>query len=213
MQSHIGTRATRDTANRQITPAKSSLLETAKSSADCSFSIKRRTPTAVVGADSLYFSDLCQALNQCGIHVVAGELDQSLSLAVEHQPDIILVASPPIGHAMKTCQSLLENPLTTNIPIFVSSLGDAMVDNISSIFLKGTAKATPGEFHFRQSMRSKGAFAADDNEYGDASKRRRQLLNVLDLLRYAEDQISRLNLETSTVLLGATVADVARNLK
>ncbi|MCA6120134.1 hypothetical protein J6524_35655 [Bradyrhizobium sp. WSM 1738] len=60
-------------------------------------------------------------------------------------------------------------------------------------------------FHERQ-------FAEDIHSLAD-SERRKQLLSILDLLRYAEAEVRELDLETSAVLLAATITDVAQNLE
>ncbi|QOZ23931.1 hypothetical protein [Bradyrhizobium sp. CCBAU 51753] len=170
-------------------------------------------PVALVVAAKLYLRDLWQALDQSGIHVVAAEFERSVSLAIEHQPDIILVASPPIGDAVNACQRLLENPSTINIPIFLSSLGDKIINDACSIFFNTPTQARLDDFPSRQTARGKKGGTAGDAESAVDVKRRRQLLSMLDLLRYAETEISKLGLETSSVLLGATIADVAENLE
>lgn len=167
----------------------------------------------LVAAARPYLKELRQAIGQSRIHAVTGEFERTISLALEHQPDLILVTGPPVADALKTCKRVLENPSTRNIPISLISLHN-MSDNASSIFLKPSAQGMPGEFQYRQIVRgNKGAFAADDNQYSVDGKRQKQLMGILDLLRYAEAEISELDLETSAVLLGAAIADLARNFK
>ncbi|MCK1670194.1 hypothetical protein [Bradyrhizobium sp. 153] len=171
-------------------------------------------PVALVVAARDYLRDLRRALNQFEIHLLTAEFERSLSLAAEHQPDIILVASPPIGEAVKACQRLLENPSTTSIPIFLNSLGDNTVHNISSIFLNAPAQATTSGFAYWQSPPgNKGGVTVDDTGNGNGNDKRRQLLSILQMLRNAEIEVSRLNLETSGLLLGATIADISQRLK
>lgn len=171
----------------------------------------RRAPTALVVAARPYASELRQALDQSSIHVLAAEFERTVFLAVEHQPDLILVASPPIRDALKTCQRLLENRSTRDIPISLISLDCNMVDEAST---KGRTLATAGEFPDRLTARErKGRFTGVNNQLAVDGQRQKQLLSVLDLLRYLETEISELELETSAVLLGAAIADVAQKLK
>lgn len=53
----------------------------------------------------------------------------------------------------------------------------------------------------------------DGNQPVTDNRRQKQLLSLLDLLRYAEAEIAELNLETSAVLLRATIAELAQNVE
>ncbi|WP_143270748.1 hypothetical protein [Bradyrhizobium brasilense] len=59
-------------------------------------------------------------------------------------------------------------------------------------------------------MRAK---ALEDDQPVANGTRKEQLLSILNLLRYAEAETAELNLETSKVLLGAAIADVAQHLE
>ncbi|MGY4353206.1 hypothetical protein ACVWXM_009723 [Bradyrhizobium sp. GM7.3] len=177
-----------------------------------SLSTKCRTPITLVAAARPYLKELRQAIGRSRIHAIAGEFGRTISLALEHQPDLILVTVPPLVGALKTCKLVLENHSTKNIPLSLISLRN-MSDDTSSVFLKPRAQATPGEFQHRHIVRgNNGEFAAaDDNQYSVDGKRQMKLMGLLELLRYAEAEITELDLETSAVLLAATIADVAQN--
>lgn len=116
------------------------------------------------------------------------------------------------NEAVETYQRVLKS-LLRNMPINLL-LGYDMVDKSSSNLFNSSAQARAGEFPHRQITRgSKEGLAAGDNRYVLDGKRQMQLLSILDLLRYAEGALSELDLETSAVLMKATIADVARNLE
>ncbi|UVO35693.1 hypothetical protein KUL72_30510 [Bradyrhizobium arachidis] len=166
-------------------------------------------PVALLIAAQPHLRDLWLALEKSGIRVVASEFERSLALAVEYQPDIVLVASPPIEDAVKTCERLLETPLTTNIPIFLTSL-----DGDSSVPHTVPAQEASANRPDRQITQvNRPHLVADDEQYRNDCDRRRALRAILEMLHYAETEISKLNLETSTALLGATIAEVAQELK
>lgn len=170
-------------------------------------------PMALVVAASSYFNELWEAIDHSETHAVVVDFEGAVALALEHQPDLILVVPPPIRDALKSCERLLGNRATRNIPISLVSLGHNMIDDASSISLKSRAQATANEFLHRKFVRDKGKLVADNDQHVVHPRRQKQLLGILDLLRYAEAEISKLELETSVVLLGATIADVAQNLK
>lgn len=168
-------------------------------------------PTLVVAAARPYLNALWRALNPSRIDVVTAEFERAVSVAVENQPDLILVASPPIPDALKTCERLLENGSTRNIPISLISLDYNVIDGASSFFLKAPAQMAAAKFGHRPSARdSKGTTSDTQSVVGE--KRKKQLLSVVNLLNYAENEILDLNLETSAVLLEATIADLVQNL-
>lgn len=171
-------------------------------------STDQHKPLALALAARPYLNELRQAVDQSGIHVLGAEFERAVCLAVEHQPDIILVASPPIEDALQTCRHLLENYSSRNIPISLISLDCNMID---TPFTETPALATAGETPYRQ-------FAADYKEgLADAQptnddKRTTRLLSVVNLLRYVEVEIVELKLETSAVLLEAMIVDLAQSL-
>lgn len=170
-------------------------------------------PMVLVVAATCYFNELWEAIDHSETHAIVVEFEGAVALALEHQPDLILVVPPPIRDALKSCERLLENRSTRNIPISLISLGHNMIDDAPSISLKSHAQATASEVLYRKLVRDKGKLVANNNQHVIHRRRQKQLLGILDLLRYAEAEISKLELETSVVLLGATIADVAQNLK
>lgn len=95
-----------------------------------------------------------------------------------------------------------------------TSVDHNMSDGSSSIFAKAPPRGTLGEFLFRLTdQRKEDKFAGDNNVGLADSQWKKQVSNILDLLRYAEVEIAELNLETATVLLGAAIADLVKNLE
>ncbi|RXG86621.1 hypothetical protein [Bradyrhizobium zhanjiangense] len=171
-------------------------------------------PIALVVAARPYLKELRQALDQSRIQIVTAEFERSVPVAIEHQPDLILIASQPIPDVLQTCQRLLENGSTRNIPIFLISLEFSGIDNAPPVFRETAPQTRAGEFSHRSTpRRDKGKFPQDNDHSVVNSRRQTQLLSVLDLLCYAEAEIAELGIETSAALLGATIADVAQNLE
>ncbi|MCK1412426.1 hypothetical protein IVB55_05070 [Bradyrhizobium sp. CW4] len=168
-------------------------------------------PMALIVAAKPYLEELWQAVDKSRIYVIAAEFEHAVSLAIEHQPDLILVASPPIPEALQTCQRLLENDSTRNIPIFLISLAYNTVEGCLPTFRATAPRVGTGEFSHRSPPR-RGSGKFDRDSMVEA-QRQAQLLSILDLLRYAEAEIEELGIETSAALLGATIADVAQNLE
>ncbi|MCK1516070.1 hypothetical protein IVB22_26640 [Bradyrhizobium sp. 190] len=180
-------------------------------------SMERRIPMALVIAAAPHLGELKQVIDQCidgsPIHVITTEFKHSVLLAIALLPDLILVASPPTRDALKTCQRLLENSSTRTIPICLIALDTEMVNDVACLSLKAPTKPTAGELPYRlKARRDKGLFAEDNHSVAHA-KRRKQLLSIIDLLRNAEAEMAELDLETSAMLLGAAMADVAQHLE
>lgn len=162
-------------------------------------------PMTLVLAAKPYLKELKHAVGQSRIQVVTAEFERAVSLALEHQPDLILLVSPPIPNVLQTCERLLENEFTKNIPIFLLSLDHNMIDDRLAILHDATPQARAGG-----ALYDKRTFGQDNDQN---RQRQQQLLSILDLLRYAEAEIAELGIETSAVLLGATITDVAKNLQ
>ncbi|WP_456815565.1 hypothetical protein [Bradyrhizobium sp. USDA 4508] len=168
-------------------------------------------PVALVVAARAYLDELQQAIDQSKIDVVTTEFGRVVPLAAKYQPNLILVAFPPIEDALKTCQRLLENCSTRSIPISLISLGHNRLDD--------TLVCTPAEavldaFPYRQVARaSKEKPSAEGPQPVTSGNRQKQLLNIIDMLRYAEKEVLGLKIETSAVLLTATIADLLQNLE
>ncbi|WP_439406491.1 hypothetical protein ACNJX9_34400 [Bradyrhizobium sp. DASA03076] len=154
---------------------------------------ERHAPVALVVAAIHHLSEL-QGIDRSKVHVVKTEFERIVSLAVKHQPDLILVACPPVGEALKACQCLLKNPSMRNIPIFLISMG-------YDTFPHGQLLSPVKE-----------EFVTADDRYVTKGKRQKRLTSILNLLRYAEAEIAELDLEISAALLGAAIADIARQL-
>ncbi|UVO30481.1 hypothetical protein [Bradyrhizobium arachidis] len=171
-------------------------------------------PTALVVAARPYFNGLSQAIDQSETYMIRAGFERAIAMAVEHRPDIILVVSAPIRKALETCERLLENRSTRSIPIFIISLGCNMFHSPSSTLRNKHTEARIAGVPNRQIARgNKGKLNADDGQDMVDGTRKTQLLSILDLLRYAEAEVSELELETSAVLLGAAITDLAQNLK
>ncbi|MHB0773888.1 PleD family two-component system response regulator [Bradyrhizobium sp. 1.29L] len=170
-------------------------------------STERRAPMVLAIAARPYLDRLSKVLDQSEVCLVAAEFERSVFAAADSQPDLILVASPPIGDALNTCQRLRENRSTRYIPIFLISLNYNVIDDTSSIH-QATAGASPC-----RNKSDKRVIAAEDAPSLVGRKEKKQLEGILHLLRYVEAEIIQLHLETSAVLLGASIADLAQNLE
>lgn len=172
---------------------------------------ERRISVALVAAAKPHLNDLLQAVDRSGLHVVIAEFERAVSFVEKHQPDLIFVAAPPILDALKACERLLENGSTRDIPLFLVVLDYNAIDEP---FITAPARSTAGEVLYLEIARSrKEECAADDTASTVDCKRQKRLLSVLDLLQYAEAEITELDLETSAVLLEATIADLVQHLE
>lgn len=176
-------------------------------------SSERRMPMTLVAAAKPYLKELRQAVDQSRVQVIMAEFERAVSLAVEHRPDLILVASPPIGDVVQTCQCLLENGSTRNIPIFLIFLDCNTNPADPSSLREATLRAGASECPCGATPRGdKKQFVHDDQSMTNGS-RQKQLLSILDLLHYAEAEVAELGIETSSALLRATIADVDQHLE
>ncbi|WP_456794026.1 hypothetical protein [Bradyrhizobium sp. USDA 4506] len=92
------------------------------------------------------------------------------------------------------------------------SVGGSAINYASSISPKAHFGARVCKSSHRQSECSKREVAADDNRPLVDQQLHRKLVSTLQLLRYAEAELSELNLETSVVLLRAAIVDIAQNV-
>lgn len=171
-------------------------------------------PMALVVASRPYLTELKQAIDQPRMQVITSEFDSAVSLAVEHQPDLILVAPPPIPDVLHLCERLLENGLTKNIPIFLISVDHSAIDGGPSLLHMAASQARDGDLSdLQKSRRWGGTMGQDERQYVPRTQRQKQLLSILDLLHYVEGEIAEIGIETSAALLEATIADVAQWLR
>ncbi|QQO23659.1 hypothetical protein JJB98_28945 [Bradyrhizobium diazoefficiens] len=171
-------------------------------------------PMALVVASRPYLTELKQAIDQPRMQVITSEFDSAVSLAVEHQPDLILVAPPPIPDVLHLCERLLENGLTKNIPIFLISVDHSAIDGGPSLLHMTASQARDGDLSdLQKSRRWGGTMGQDERQYVPRTQRQKQLLSILDLLHYVEGEIAEIGIETSAALLEATIADVAQWLR
>ncbi|MGY4257849.1 CheY-like chemotaxis protein [Bradyrhizobium sp. USDA 4516] len=165
-------------------------------------------PMALVVAARPYLTELWQAVDQSRIQVVPAEFEHTVSLAAQHQPDLILIASPPIADVLETCQRLLESSSTRNIPIFLIPVDYSLSDGSPS-----APRATTVKFpYWLEEQCVKEGDARDRGQSMVSNPRQTQLLSILDLLRYAEAEVAELDIETSVALLAATIADITQHL-
>ncbi|WP_028351638.1 hypothetical protein [Bradyrhizobium murdochi] len=92
-----------------------------------------------------------------------------------------------------------------NILISSNWLNDKAIDDA---FIRTPAQATISDF-LRQVVRDSKLESAAQSVIGE---RQKQLLIIINLLRYAEAEILELNLEISAVLLGAAITDLTQQL-
>lgn len=171
-------------------------------------------PMALVVASRPYLADLKQAIDQPRMQVITSGFERAVSLAVEHQPDLILVAPPPIPDVLHLCERLLKNGLTKNIPIFLISVDHNAIDGGPSLLHTAASRARDGDFSdLQKSRRRERTMGQDERQYVPRTQRQKQLLSILDLLHYVEAEIAEMGIETSAALLGATIADVAQRLR
>lgn len=169
----------------------------------------RRVQMALVSAATRCLKGLRKPVGQSGPHLVSEEFERTLLFAAGHQPDFSLVACAPIRDALKNCQRLLGKR-SERLSSFIS-VGGSTINCAFSRLFEASTHATVRD---RQAKRSSNdESAADDNHSLIDQKRYRRLVSTLELLRYAEAELAELNLETSTVLLRATIVDVAQNVE
>lgn len=87
-----------------------------------------------------------------------------------------------------------------------------MIDHASSIS-KTPAEATAGEPPCQQISSNAEELRSEATQSEVDSIRQKQLLSIIDLLRYAEAEILELHIETSAVLVGAAITDLAQDLE
>ncbi|MCK1691088.1 hypothetical protein [Bradyrhizobium sp. 145] len=114
----------------------------------------------------------------------------------------------------KSFQGLLRYRSTRRIPMALVSLACAVIDSHShghQITIEARANSLPN----RQISRDKAEKHADDGDQpiDISSEEQRQLLCIVELLRYAEAEVSALHFETPAVLLGAAIAELAERLR
>lgn len=171
-------------------------------------------PMALVVALKHCLTELKQAIDQPRMQVITSEFERAVSLAVEHQPDLILVAPPPIPDVLHLCERLLENGLTKNIPIFLISVDHNAIDGGPPLLHTAASRARDGDLSdLQKSFRRARNMGQDANQCVPRTQRQKQLLSILDLLHYVEAEIAEIGIETSAALLEATIADVAQWLR
>lgn len=171
-------------------------------------------PMALVVTSRPYLTELQQAIDQPRMQVITAEFERAVSLAVEHQPDLILVAPPPIPDVLHLCKRLLENDSTKNIPIFLISVDYNAIDGVPPLLRTTASPARDGDFSDTLKPRRRGGkVGQDERQYVPITQRQKQLLSILDLLHYVEAEIAEMGIETSAALLEATIADVAQRLR
>lgn len=171
-------------------------------------------PMALVVASRPCLTELKQAIDQPRMRVITSEFERAVSLAVEHQPDLILVAPPPIPDVLHLCERLLKNGLTKNIPIFLISVDHNAIDGGPPLLRTAGSRARDGDLSdLQKSFRRGGTMGQDAYQHVARTQRQTQLLSILDLLHYVEAEIAEIGIETSAALLEATIADVAQWLR
>ncbi|SPP98232.1 protein of unknown function [Bradyrhizobium vignae] len=105
-------------------------------------------------------------------------------------------------------ERLRGQPVNETQSNFIVALSCGTIDHDSCNYLKAAVRVR--DFQYRHIMPAK---ALEDDQSVANGKRKEQLLSILNLLRYAEAEIAELHLDTSKVLLGAAIADVAQHLE
>lgn len=171
-------------------------------------------PMTLVVALRHYLAELRQAIDRPSVQVITVEFERAVSLAVEHRPDLILIAPPPISDVLHLCKRLLENDSTQSIPIFLISVAYNAIDGDPPLLRTTASPARDGDCSDPlKSHRQGGKVAQDEGRYVPRTQRQKQLLSILDLLHYAEAEVAEMGIETSAALLEATIADVAQWLR
>ncbi|MCK1396787.1 hypothetical protein IVB45_05780 [Bradyrhizobium sp. 4] len=85
---------------------------------------------------------------------------------------------------------------------------------IYATFIDTSTDTAAGEFRGRKiAQLREGELTAQGAQFTAPRTRQTLLLSVIGLLRYAEAEVLELKLETSAVLLGATIAELEQNLE
>ncbi|MCC8977855.1 hypothetical protein [Bradyrhizobium acaciae] len=148
------------------------------------------------------------------MQVITAEFESAVSAAARRQPDLILIAPPPIPQVLNVCKRLLENSSTKDIPIFLVSVDFDTIEGRPSLFRAPGSQVGGGEYPEALRPRGRGAtMGQDEGQDRLRTRRQQQLLSILDLLHYAEAEIAEMGIETSVALLEAAIADVAQRMR
>ncbi|WP_354112311.1 hypothetical protein [Bradyrhizobium sp. S3.12.5] len=169
-------------------------------------------PKALVVALTRYLTVFREALDQSTMQVIVAEFDCAVSLAIEHQPDLILIAPPPIPDVLLICKRLLENGSTKHIPIFLISVDYNTIDGGPRLPRTAASQARDGDDVDSLKPPRQRSVGQEEGRYVARTQRQKQILSILDLLHYAQGEISEMGIETSAALLEATIVDVAQSV-